>query len=560
MSALLAGAPDGAARPIDEYDVIVVGAGFAGLYALHRLRGLGLSVRVLEAGGGVGGTWYWNRYPGARCDIESVDYSYSFSKELEQEWSWSERYPAQPELQCYLEHVADRFDLRRDIQLDTRVTQAHYDEATNLWLVATEDGARFSATYCVMATGMLSVVNRPDFPGLDDFEGDWYHTARWPQVAADIACRRVGIIGTGSTGIQAATTMAKEAGHLFVFQRTPNFSLPAWNRPLAEEDERAIKATYAERRQQSRESFVGIPASPSDQAAVEATVEERARAFEARWRHGGLALMSAFSDLLTSAEANELAAEFVRAKIRETVKDPAVAEKLLPHGYAIGTKRLCVDTGYFEIFNRDNVTLVDVRSAPIEAIVARGLRTADAVYELDVLVFATGFDAMTGALLSIDIRGRAGVSLRDAWADGPRTYLGLAAAGFPNLFIVTGPGSPSVLSNMVISIEQHIEWISDCIAYLRDHDLGPIEATQEAQDGWVAHVAEVAGYTLHGAANSWYNGANIPGKPRVYMPYIGGVGEYRKVCDRVAAARYEGFSLGVAPDRPCLLQAPSELI
>jgi cyclohexanone monooxygenase len=536
---------------VDEYDVVVVGAGFSGLYALHRLRGLGLSVRVLEAGGGIGGTWYWNRYPGARCDIESVDYSYSFSEELEQEWTWSERYPAQPELQRYLEHVADRFDLRRDIQLDTRVTEAHFDEATSRWSIGTEDGGRFRATHCVMATGMLSRVNRPEVPGLDTFTGDWFHTARWPR-GVELAGRRVGIIGTGSTGIQAATTIAKEAGHLFVFQRTPNFSLPAQNRPLASDEARAIKATYRERRRQARESFIGVPSTVADRGAADATPQERVRAFEERWRHGGLMLMSAFNDLLISAEANEHAAEFVRRKIRETVKDPAVAEKLLPRGYAIGTKRLCVDTGYFEIFNGDNVTLVDVRDAPIEAITPRGVRTAEGEYDLDVLVFATGFDAMTGAVLSIDVRGRAGASLRAKWADGPRTYLGLATAGFPNLFIVTGPGSPSVLSNMVMSIEQHVDWISDCIAHLRAGGLTSIEPTDAAEDAWVAHVAEIAGATLHGSANSWYSGANIPGKPRVYMPYIGGVGEYRKICDRVAAGGYEGFVLGSAAPQPAL--------
>jgi len=526
-----------------RYDAIIVGAGFSGLYALHRLRGLGLSVRVLEAGGGIGGTWYWNRYPGARCDIESVDYSYSFDDELQQEWTWSERYPAQAELQRYLEHVADRFDLRRDIQLDTCVSEARYDEVASRWLIDTEDGSSFSASYCVMATGMLSVLKRPDFQGVDDFEGEWFHTARWPQGGADLTGKRVGIVGTGSTGIQAATTIAEQAEHLFVFQRTPNYSLPAQNRPLPAEEVEAIKSTYGERRQQARESFIGVPSQLADAAAVEATEQERAQAFESRWQQGGLNLMSAFNDLLTNAAANEHAAEFVRSKIRATVKDAAVAERLQPRGYAIGTKRLCVDTGYFEIFNRDNVSLVDVREAPIEAITPRGVRTADAEYELDVLVFATGFDAMTGALLSIDVRGRGGESLREKWAAGPRSYLGLATAGFPNLFIVTGPGSPSVLSNMVLSIEQHVEWISDCIAHLRAGGMTSIEATQEAEDSWVAHVAQVADYTLHGAANSWYNGANIPGKPRVYMPYIGGVGEYRKICDGVAARGYEGFLL-----------------
>jgi len=536
-----------AGQPVQDFDAIVVGAGFSGLYALYRLRELGLSVRLLEAGSGVGGTWFWNRYPGARCDVESLDYSFSFSEELEQEWEWSERYPAQPEIRAYLDHVADRFDLRRDIQLDTRVTSAHYDEATNRWDVGTEDGERFSATYCVMATGMLTVVNRPNFKGLDSFEGDWYHTARWPEEGVDLNGKRVGVIGTGSTGIQAVTTIAKQAGHLTVFQRTPNFSLPAWNRPLDPEVARKIKAGYRQRRQEARESPTGVPMHFNDKMAVDVTAEERQREFEARWDYGGFLMLGAFADLVVTKEANDHAAEFVRAKIRQTVKDPEVAEKLLPRDHPIGTKRICVDTGYFETFNRDNVTLVDVRQSPIEEITPKGLRTADGEYELDVLVFATGFDAMTGALVNIDLRGREGELLAEKWAEGPRTYLGIATAGFPNLFIVTGPGSPSVLSNMVTSIEQHIEWIADCVAHLRDHDLDRIEASPDAEDGWGDHVNEVANFTLHPTANTWYNGANIPGKPRIFMPYVGGVGEYRKICDKVAANGYEGFELSASP-------------
>jgi cation diffusion facilitator CzcD-associated flavoprotein CzcO/acetyl esterase/lipase len=541
---------DFVARAIDRelaprrVDAIVVGAGFAGLYALHRLRGLGLSVRVLEQGDAIGGTWYWNRYPGARCDIESMDYSYSFSEELEQEWEWSERYPAQPEILRYLNHVADRFDLRRDIELRTRVAAARYVDER--WEVTTEDGTRYSATYCVMASGCLSSVHRPAFEGLADFEGEWYHSARWPEEGVELAGRRVGVIGTGSTGIQLIPQVAEEAEHLYVFQRTANFSMPAHNEPLDPAVQRAIKADYGERRRRSRESLSGAPTSHPDvlpqRSALEVTPEERERAYERGWAQGGIGGVTlAFNDVISSAEANATAADFVRDKIRSIVRDGATAEALCPTSHPVGTKRICVDTGYYETYNRDNVTLVDVGSAPIERLTARGIETASAEYELDVIVFATGFDAMTGALLDIDVRGRGGRSLQDKWSAGPRTYLGLATAGFPNLFIVTGPGSPSVLSNMVLSIEQHVDWIADCIGYLRDQALDTIEATPEGEDGWVAHVAEVAEATLFPRAGSWYQGANIPGKPRVFMPYLGGVGAYRTHCETVAANGYEGF-------------------
>jgi cation diffusion facilitator CzcD-associated flavoprotein CzcO len=527
----------------EQFDMIIVGAGFSGLYALYRARELGISARLLEAGTGVGGTWFWNRYPGARCDVESVDYSFSFSDELEQEWEWSERYPPQPEILRYLNHVADRFDLRRDIQLQTRVTHAHYDEATNRWEIGTEDGGRFSATFCIMATGMLSIVNRPDFPGLDSFAGNWYHTARWPEEGVDLSGQRVGVIGTGSTGIQLIPALAKQADQVVVFQRTPNFSLPAFNGPLDPEVAREVKASYPERRQQARTSPTGVPMSFNEKAALDVTLEERQQEFESRWSGGGFRMLGAFSDLLISREANDMAADFVRAKIGETVHDEDVAATLMPRDYPIGTKRICVDIDYYETYNRDNVTLVDLRRSPIEELTPRGLRTTDAEYELDAIVFATGFDAMTGALVNIDIRGTNGQTIKEKWADGPRTCLGVATAGFPNLFIVTGPGSPSVLSNMVISIEQHIDWISDCIQYLREHGYDRIEATPTAEDEWVDHVNLVANATLHPTANTWYNGANIPGKPRIFMPYVGGVGAYRELCDGVAARGYEGFAM-----------------
>jgi cation diffusion facilitator CzcD-associated flavoprotein CzcO/acetyl esterase/lipase len=536
------------ARPLPHLDAIVVGAGFAGLYAVHRLREAGLSVRVFEQGDGVGGTWYWNRYPGARCDIESMDYSYSFSEELEQEWEWSERYPGQPEILRYLNHVADRFDLRRDIELNTRVAQARYDEERSVWHVTTDDGAQYSATYCVMACGCLSTPHRPAIDGLDDFEGAWYHSARWPHDGVELAGKRVGVIGTGSTGIQLVPQLAEQARHLYVFQRTPNFSMPAHNRPLDPEAVRAIKAEYRERRALARESLSGIPNSHPDalaqRSALEAGPEERQRAYEQGWANGGIgAITLAFNDIIVDAAANETAADFVRDKIREIVRDPATAEALCPTIDPIGTKRICVDTDYYTTYNRDDVTLVDVRSAPIERLTRSGLETTSGEYELDVIVFATGFDAMTGALLEIDLRGRDGRPLKDKWADGPRTYLGLATAGFPNLFLVTGPGSPSVLSNMVLSIEQHVDWIVDCIGHLRERGLATIEAEPGAEDAWVAHVNEVADATLFPRASSWYVGANIPGKPRVFMPYLGGVGNYRTRCDEVAVGGYEGFSV-----------------
>ncbi len=531
-----------------QFDAIVVGAGFAGLYALHRLRGLGLNVRVLERGSGIGGTWFWNRYPGVRCDIESLDYSYSFSAELEQEWEWTERYPAGPEILAYLNHVADRFDLRRDIELNAHVTQVHYDDAGETWHISTDDGETYSATHCVMASGCLSSVHRPQFDGLDDFRGDWYHTARWPADGVDLSGKRVGIIGTGSTGIQLIPQLAEQAGHLYVFQRTANFSMPAHNGHLDPAMQRAAKAAYPQRRQLARESLSGVPGSHPDalaqRSALEVDETERADTFERGWAEGGIGGVTlAFNDVNVDPRANALAADFVRSKIRQIVTDPAVAEALCPKTYPIGSKRMCVDTGYYATYNRPNVTLVDVRSAPIERITTGGIETTAEEYELDVLVFATGFDAITGALLEIDIRGRDGLSLRDKWAGGPAAYLGLAAAGFPNLFLVTGPGSPSVLSNMVCSIEQHVDWVADCISYLNARGVRTIEAGAEAEARWVQHVGEVAQATLFPQANSWYLGANIPGKPRVFMPYLGGVGAYRAHCDAVAAAGYEGFLL-----------------
>ncbi len=538
--------PVGATATPREIDAVVIGAGLAGLYMLHRLRGLGLTARVYEAGAGVGGTWYWNRYPGARCDIESLDYSYSFSEDLQQEWRWTERYAAQPEILRYIDHVADRFDLRRDIRFSTRVTAAIFDEATNRWAIETERGERVSARFCIMATGCLSTSQVPSFAGLDTFAGRWYHTGNWPHEQIDFTGQRVGVIGTGSSAIQSIPVIARQAAHLYVFQRTPNFSVPTRNAPLDPDHERRLKANYAEHRREARASRAGFVTPPTDNAeksALAVTAAERQRAYEMRWAHGGLGFTSAFADLGTDRAANETAADFFRAKIRAAVHDPVIAEALSPRDYPLGTKRLCADSAYYETFNRDNVTLVEVKDAPIVAITPQGVRTRAASYPLDSIVFATGFDAMTGALLRIDIRGRGGRTLQEAWADGPRTYLGLAVAGFPNLFTITGPGSPSVLSNMIVSIEQHIEWIADCLAHLHARDLAVIEATPTAQEAWVAHVNEVGDGTLYPLADSWYMGANIPGKPRVFMPYVGGVGAYRDRCAGVAASGYVGFTL-----------------
>ena len=539
------------AEPLEtsQFDAVIVGAGVAGLYMLHRLRGLGLTARVYEAGDGVGGTWYWNRYPGARCDIESIDYSYSFSDELQQDWDWSERYASQPEILRYVNHVADRFDLRRDIHFETRVTAAHFDEAGSRWTIETDRGERVSASFCIMATGCLSSSQVPGYPGLDRFKGRWYHTGHWPHEGVDFTGQRVGVIGTGSSGIQSIPIIARQAEHLYVFQRTPNFSVPARNAPLDPEYVRRVKANYAEHRQKARESRSGflVPVNQNTETpALEATPETRQQEYEARWARGGFGLLASFSDLYSNKAANDTAAAFVHAKIREIVHDPAVAEKLLPRDHPVGTKRLCVDTDYYATYNRENVTLVDIRTAPIEEITPAGLRTSDAAYELDSIVFATGFDAMTGALAAIDIRGRDGIALKEKWAAGPRTYLGIASAGFPNLFLITGPGSPSVLSNMMTSIEQHVDWTAGCIEYLRERRLETIEATLDAEDTWVEHVNDEAAKTLYPTAGSWYMGANVPGKPRIFMPYVGGVGNYRTRCAEIAANGYAGFALMTA--------------
>ncbi len=522
-------------------DVVVIGAGFAGLYALHTLRGLGYRVTVVDAAADVGGVWYWNRYPGARCDVESLQYSYSFDEQLEQEWQWTERYAGQPEILRYIQHVAERFDLRRSIRFNTRVVSAEFDEVRHLWRLRTQEGLDLEAPYCVMATGALSLPRLPDIPGIESFQGPVHHTGAWPAQGVDLSGLRVGVIGTGSSGIQVIPQLAQHAAHLTVFQRTANFSIPAWNRPLAPQDQAAFKSAYREHRARARE--IGTLYEFSDKGAFDVTPMEREREFERRWDKGGVNFVHAFNDLSTNKAANDTIADFVRARIRRIVKDPAVAQSLCPYDHPLGTKRICVDTGYYETFNRPNVRLVDLKKTPIDRFDSSGVWVAGQHVKIDALVCATGYDALTGAVLAIDIRGRAGSRLRDKWAQGPRTLLGIMTAGFPNLFIITGAGSPSVLVNMIVGIEHHVQWITDCIEYMKASGQSTIEPSVQAEDRWVEHVNAAANRTLLPLANSWFLGANIPGKPRVFMPYAAKIGVYRRECQAVADKGYEGFVL-----------------
>ena len=532
------------AEPTD-IDVVVVGAGFAGLYQLHRLRGLGLRTRVFDAGSDVGGTWYWNRYPGARCDVESMSYCYSFSPELEQEWTWTEKYPTQPEILAYLQHVADRFDLRRDITFDTSVTDARWDGSR--WVVGTDGGEELSARWLIWATGCLSVPKTPEIAGLEDFRGRVLSTAQWPHEGIDVSGERVAVVGTGSSGIQSAPVLAARAAELTVLQRTPSFSFPAHNRLLEADEVTERKSTYDAWRVAQRASGFGVPVELPTQSALEVDPDERRARYRQRWDQGVLtALASSYTDIRTNREANETAAEFVRERIRETVTDPDTAERLAPRSYPLGTRRPCLDTGYFEMFNEPHVRLVDLLDTPLVRATETGLETTAEVIEVDTVVLATGFDAVTGALLAVDPRGRDGVALSQRWADGARSYLGLAVAGFPNMFTVTGPSSPNVLSNMVVSIEQHVDWITEAIAHCESHGVGEMEATPAAEDGWVAQNAAMVEQTLFPLADSWYMGSNIPGKPRVHLAYVGGIAVYREVCDEVAAEGYRGFSLASA--------------
>ncbi|MEO7335373.1 MAG: NAD(P)/FAD-dependent oxidoreductase [Caldimonas sp.] len=541
MPSHTASPPDGPA----PLDVLIVGAGFGGLCMLHKVRGMGLSALVLDAADSVGGTWAANRYPGARVDIQSLEYSFSFSEELQQEWHWTERYAAQGELLRYANHVADRFALRDGIRLGTRVTAAHFDEDANLWRIVAGKGETYVAHFLVMASGPLSTPNTPAFPGLESFEGPVLHSAAWPHEPVDLKGKRVGLIGTGSSGVQMIPILAREAASLTVFQRTAAYAVPAHNGPLDPAREAAIKADYAgfRARNRMRRPGFGCELPVSTESALDASAEEREAAFEARWRIGGFSLLATYADLLTDLRANALAAEFVRSKIRQIVRDPATAALLSPR-QPIGCKRLCVDSGYYETFNRPNVTLVDVESKPIEAITPHGLRAGGESHAFDLLVLATGFDAVTGTLKRLDLRGRGGISIADKWRDGPLNYLGLAVAGFPNLFNMVGAGSTSAFTSVIVSIEHHVDWIAECIGSLRAEGRAVIEATEQAERDWVAYVTLVAGHTVFLSCDSWYLGANSPGTPRMFMPLASGFPSYAERCAAVARSGYEGFAIG----------------
>ncbi len=529
--------------PVADFDAVVVGAGFAGLYMLHKLRSLGLSARVYDRAGGVGGTWYWNRYPGARCDIESLAYSYSFDPDLEREWNWTERYPAQPEILRYLNHVADRFDLRRDIALTTTVRSAVFDEAANTWTVETDPGGAVTARFVILATGCLSDAQTPAFPGLDSFAGETYHTARWPHEGVDFTGKRVAVIGTGSSAIQSIPIIAAQADHTYVLQRTPNYSLPANNAPLDPAVLRHTQEDYTELRQRIMASPLYFPVDYDDRSALAVPEDEFRATIDDLWNRGGLGIIGKYADQLLNEEAGERVATIVREKIRAKIVDPAVAERLIPAGYPFGAKRLCIDTGYYETFNRDNVTLVDLREGPITGIVPEGVATEQGTFEVDAIVFATGFDAMTGSILRIPITGRAGLTMQEKWSGGPITYLGLAVSGFPNLFTITGPGSPSVFTNMVPSIEQHVDWIAGCLVRMGEQGAAVIEAEAAAEKEWTDQVHALGEMTIFPKGNSWYMGRNIEGKPEGLMPFAGGAIFYRQICDSVAESGYRGFTL-----------------
>ena len=523
-------------------DAVVIGAGFAGLRALHTLREMGLSIAVLEAEDGIGGVWYANGYPGARCDVESFDYSYRFSPDLEREWRWSERYATQPEILRYINHVADRFDLRRDIQLETRVARTAYDEQACRWHIVAEDGREWWAELLILAVGQLSMPKDTRYPGQERFQGQILSSARWPKTPVNFAGKRVAIIGTGSSGVQMTPVIAAEAAHLSVFQRTANYSIPAANAPMSDEEDRAVKATYHERREAARNSPSGLGFVPDNRSAIDVPADEREAAFEQAWHRLGFGFALTFKDILLNQESNDTASEFVCRKIAEQIDDPALRDKLTPKGFPFGTRRPSVDSGYFATFNRPNVSLVDIHETPIQEFTATGIRTTDAELPFDIIIYATGFDAFTGSLLKPEIIGRGGLTLREKWAAGPRSFLGIAVNGFPNMFVIVGPGSPSLLSNVLLSTEEQIDWLSELFAYCRAQGIREVEASAEAEQKWVEHVNERAQETLYLKTPSYYLGAEMPGKPRVFMPYSGGVRGYRRILMKIAAKNYDGFS------------------
>ncbi len=527
-----------------DVDVVIVGAGFAGMYELVRMRRAGFSSVVLETADDVGGTWYWNRYPGARCDILSVDYSYSWDPELQDEWTWSERYAAQPEILRYAQFVADKHDLRRDMRFNTRVTSAEWNDETHRWSIHTDNGDDLTCRHYIMATGCLSMPKVPDIEGTERFTGEVYFTSTWPHDGVDFTGKRVAVIGTGSSAVQSIPLIAAEAEHLTVFQRTPNFSIPARNGPISEERLAPFLDDPDAYRDEARRSAAGVPRETPMEGALMVSDEERTTRYEAMWEAGELlGITGTFNDTLANAESNDTLRDFIHGKIRSIVNDPEVAEALCPTNHYVGTKRACLDTNYYETYNLPHVRLVDLRKDPISTITEAGIDTTGESFEFDAIVFATGFDAMTGAIVGVDITGRNGLTLKEKWAEGPVTYLGLMASGFPNLFMITGPGSPSVLSNMMVSIEQHVDWIADTLEHLREHDLDTIEPTELAETKWVEHSNKFADLTLMPTANSWYMGVNVPGKPQVFLPYPGGVGRYRATCDEVIERGYLGFAL-----------------
>ena len=524
-----------------DVDVVVVGAGFSGLYLLYRLRKAGFSTRVFERGGDVGGTWYWNRYPGARCDVESLQYSYSFDEQLQQDWHWPEKFSAQPDILAYANHVADRFNLKKDIEFNIEVKASWFDENLKTWKITTNTGEEINAQYFIMATGCISTTQIPNIKGLSDYVGDTFHTGDWPHEEVDFSGQSIAVIGTGSSGIQSIPVLAKQAKKLTVFQRTPNYSIPSQNEPMTKKYERSWKDVYSERRKEMRYSAHGSLKDLNDVPALSVDEDQRQELYTKRWAIGGTGFLGSFNDLLTNADANYTAAEYVRQQIKRVVKDKETAEILCPRSYPIGTKRICIDTGYFETYNRENVKLVDISKKPIQRLVADGIIVDDQLYAFDSIIFATGFDAMTGSIFNVDIKGRDGLALKEKWIAGPKTYLGLMSASFPNLFMITGPGSPSVKSNMIMSIEQHVDLVIETLLSMRRKGLSVVEPELEAENKWVDHVQEVANKTLFPQANSWYMGANIPGKPRLFMPYIGGVGAYREICEEIVANNYRGF-------------------
>lgn len=532
----------------DVVDAVVVGAGFAGLYTAYQLRKNGFSMAGFEAGHDVGGTWYWNRYPGARCDVESLSYSYSFDKALLADWDWSERFATQPEILNYAEWVADRLDLRQHFAFDTRVIRADYEESTSTWRVTTDLGDIVRARFLITAAGCLSASSVPSFGGIDQFEGTVLHTGMWPHTPVDFTGKRVAVIGTGSSGIQAIPEIARQAEHLTVFQRTPHFAVPARNRPLYDDERGVAKKNWSEIRSAAQHEFLGMHLPSGHHAVFDVTAPQRQEILEQQWARGGVQMLASFTDITTDLDANAEVADFVRSKILDIVDDPETARKLSPASYPIGAKRLCLETNYYATYNLPHVDLVDVRSAPITGFTTTGIDTDQASYEFDIVVLGTGYDGVTGPLMNMGIHGREGAALSEVWADGPKSYLGLGIAGFPNLFTITGPGSPAVLVNMLAAIEQHVEWIVDCLVALRARGVREIEAESVAQDAWVETVNALAAQTLYLKGDSWYLGANIEGKPRVFMLYPGGMSTYRSTCDHVAASGYSGFALeGGAP-------------